>query len=196
MVLGKDIKTKGYLTKNLLDLIADACAVLEISIHYAWSTQLNNDRTEIMQPAEKYAFNIICMCWVEKQVVIDIYDRFLSVVTFVKYVSEAICFNSGKKFYKLNFQILTVFFEHYLRKEFKKRGGWKRLEKHILSRKYREYHDENASYHFVINDVPDDLKRKIRQSFVSMSEFLNVVPYEKINDLTQEVMLYIGTSLK
>ncbi|GFS48961.1 uncharacterized protein TNIN_280891 [Trichonephila inaurata madagascariensis] len=195
-VLGKDITTKGRLTKNLFfDLIADACAVLDISVHHAWSAQRSFFRTAVMQSAEEYVFNILCMCWVEKQVVTDIFDKTLSVVTFVKYMSEMVCFTTGRKFYKLNSQILTVFFENCLREDFKKRGGWKRLEKHILSRKYREFHDECAAYQFVVDDIPNYLKQKMRHSFVSMSGFPTELPYEKINDLTRKVMLSVGTSL-
>ncbi|GFU44329.1 uncharacterized protein TNCV_3617771 [Trichonephila clavipes] len=195
MVLGKDITRKGHLTKNLFDLIADAFAVLEISIHGAWSLQLSNNRRAMMQSAEKYVCNIMCMCWLEKTVVTDIYDRTLSVIALVKYMSEAIYFISGKRFYKLNSRILTVFFENCLREDFKKRGGWKRLEKHILSRKFREYHDECAAYHFVIDDIPDDLKRKIRLAFASTSGLPKEVPGERINYLTVEVMWSVGTSL-
>ncbi|GFT55503.1 uncharacterized protein TNCV_1326701 [Trichonephila clavipes] len=195
MIFGKDITPKGHLTNNLFDLIADAFAVLEISIHGAWSLQLSNNRRAMMQSAEKYVCNIMCMCWLEKTVVTDIYDRTLSVIALVKYMSEAIYFISGKRFYKLNSRILTVFFENCLREDFKKRGGWKRLEKHILSRKFREYHDECAAYHFVIDDIPDDLKRKIRLAFASTSGLPKEVPGERINYLTVEVMWSVGTSL-
>ncbi|GFQ89816.1 hypothetical protein TNCT_22851 [Trichonephila clavata] len=46
-----------------------------------------------------------------------------------------------------------------------------------------------------MDDIPDDLKRKIRQSFASKSEPPKVVPRERINDLTQEVISSVGTSL-
>ncbi|GFQ97417.1 uncharacterized protein TNCT_649141 [Trichonephila clavata] len=110
-------------------------------------------------------------------------------------MSEIIWFTTGKKLYQLNSRILTVFFENCLREDFKNRGGWKRLEKHILSRKYREYHNECAAYRFVMDDIPDDLKRKIRHSFASKSEPPKDVPRERINDLTQQVMSFVGTSL-
>ncbi|GFQ89822.1 uncharacterized protein TNCT_22891 [Trichonephila clavata] len=194
-VFCKDVTPKGPLTKNLLDLIADAFAVLEISIHIAWSKILGNERTVMMQSAQLYVWHIMNMCWGEKQMVIDIYDRTLSVIALVRYMSEIICFNTGKKFYKLNFRILTAFFENCLREDFKKRGGWKRLEKHILNRKYREYYNECATYGFLIDDIPYDLKVRIRHSFTSKSTFRMEVSNDMINDLTQEVMSFVGTSL-
>ncbi|GFQ78980.1 uncharacterized protein TNCT_472701 [Trichonephila clavata] len=130
-----------------------------------------------------------------ERVVTDTYDRTLSVVALVKYMSEKICFTTGKKFYKLDPRILTAFFDNCLRKDFKKRGGWNRLEKH-LNKKYREYRNECAAYGFVIDDIPDDLKLKIRHTFTSKSELLTEVPCERISDLyiTREVSS-VGTSL-
>ncbi|GFW43821.1 uncharacterized protein TNCV_2854541 [Trichonephila clavipes] len=173
MVLRKDITPMEPLTKDLFDLIGDTLAVLEISSHFACSKQLRYDQLAMMQSAERYVWNVMFLCCVEKEVVTDIYDRTLSVVALVKYTSEVISFTSGKKFYKLISWILTVFFENCLREGFKKRGGWKRLKKHILSRKYREYHDECAAYRFVIENIPHDIKRKIRLSFAYFPKHLS-----------------------
>ncbi|GFY38123.1 uncharacterized protein TNIN_64291 [Trichonephila inaurata madagascariensis] len=191
--LRKDITPKEHL-KDLFDLIGDALAVLEISIHFAWSKPLSYDQFAMMQSVQRYVWNVMFLCWAEKEEVTDIYDRTLSVVALVKYTSEVISFTSGKNFYKLNSRILTVFFESCLREDFKKRGGWKRLRKHILSRKYREYHEECAAHLFVIKDIPHDLKRKIRLSFANMPK-ITEAPRERIDDLTREVMSSVGTSL-
>ncbi|GFW43826.1 uncharacterized protein TNCV_2854591 [Trichonephila clavipes] len=195
MVLRKDITPMEPLTKDLIDLIGHAFAVLEIYISITRSKPLNYNMSAMIQSVKKYVWSIMFLCWVEKAVVTDIFDRTLSVVALVKYTSEVIYFISRKKFYKLNSRILTVFFENCLRVDFKKRGGWKRLGKHFLSRKYREYFDECANYRFVIGDMPDDLKRKIRQSFAYIPKLVREVPSERINDLTQEVMSSLGTFL-
>ncbi|GFY51259.1 uncharacterized protein TNIN_406761 [Trichonephila inaurata madagascariensis] len=195
MVLRKDITPKERLKKDLFDLIGDAFAVLEISIRITRSKPLSYNQLTMIQSVKEYVWCIMFLCWVEKEVVTDIYDRTLSVVALVKYTSEVISFTSGKNFYKLNSLILTVFFENCLRVDFKKRGGWKRLRKHILSRKYREYHEECAAYHFVIKNIPHDLKRKIRLSFAYFLKFRREVPIARINDLTREVMSSVGTSL-
>ncbi|GFU25114.1 uncharacterized protein TNCV_3360461 [Trichonephila clavipes] len=195
MVLVKDITPKGPLTKNLFYLIADTLDVLDISIHDAWSGHIGKERRAMMQSVKFYVWHVISMCWVEKLVVADIYDRTLSVVALVRFVSEMFWFTSGKKLYQLNSRILTVFFENSLKEDFKKRGGWKRLEKHILNRKYKEYHNKCAAYRFVFDAIPDDLKLEIRQSLVSRFDYPKELHSEKIDDLTQEVMSSIGFSL-
>ncbi|GFW43820.1 hypothetical protein TNCV_2854531 [Trichonephila clavipes] len=57
-------------------------------------------------------------------------------------------------------ELISVFELLETEEDVKKRGGLKRLKKHILSSKYREYNDEHAAYRLVIVDIPDDLKQK------------------------------------
>ncbi|GFQ90854.1 uncharacterized protein TNCT_593121 [Trichonephila clavata] len=134
-------------------------------------------------------------CWVP-----DIYDRFLIVITFVNYLEDMIYCTTAKKYYVLTPKILTVFFENVLKEDFKKRGGWKRLEKHILNKKYLEYHDECLAYDFVAEDIPKDLKRKLRDSYAPLCNSVPTIA-EIINsdfliqNLIREVLHSVDTSL-
>ncbi|GFS48960.1 uncharacterized protein TNIN_280881 [Trichonephila inaurata madagascariensis] len=191
----EEFTPKGPLTKDLIELIASSFNVIEIVIQEIWSNYIGKNRRSMIQSAEFYVWHTISMCWMEEQIVTDIYDRFLSTIVLVRYVTEMIYCPTGKKFYKLTSRILTVFFENSLREDFMKRGGWKRLGKHILNRKYHEYFNECAQYGFIIDFIPEDLKKKIRQSFSFITEISEDIPNEWIDDLTHQVMWSAGTSV-
>ncbi|GFQ89825.1 uncharacterized protein TNCT_22901 [Trichonephila clavata] len=195
LAFSQEFTPKGPLTKDLFDLLVRAFTVLEIVAQEIWAKPLATNRRYMMQSAELYVYHTLCMCWMEKQMITDIYDRFLSVIVLVRYTTEMTFCTTGKKFYKLTSRILNVFFENCLREDFMKRGGWKRLEKHILKRKYLEYYNECALYDFVTDFIPEDLKEKMRQSFSFTTEIPVLMPNEMISDLTLQVVSSVESSL-
>ncbi|GFU44333.1 uncharacterized protein TNCV_3617811 [Trichonephila clavipes] len=195
LAFNQEFTPKGPLIKDLIDLVVRAFKVIEIVLQEIWSKHIVKIRRSMIQSAEFYVWHTMCMCWMEEQFVTDIYDRFLSTIVLVRYITGMIYCTTNKKFYKLTSRILTVFFENSLWEDFMKHGGWKRLEKHILNRKYYEYFNECAQYDFIIDFIPEDLKKKIRRSFSFTTEMPEYIPNEWIADLTHQVMWSAGTSL-
>ncbi|GFV47696.1 uncharacterized protein TNCV_1708921 [Trichonephila clavipes] len=194
----KNSRPKEYFTKNLLDLLQQVFAVLEIVITDVWS-EFVNARLEVMVSSpQKYIRYMMIMCSAEVERYIDIYDRFLIVLSLVIFTAEMMFDVTRKPFNKLNPQILTVFFENVLREDFYKRGGWNRLEKHILSRKYTEYYKECLPYEFDFHNLPEDLKQRIRICFSPKLTSIScrVRRHERrFSNLTRKVMSYVDTSL-
>ncbi|GFS48958.1 uncharacterized protein TNIN_280871 [Trichonephila inaurata madagascariensis] len=174
----KDCKPKGYLTKSLLELLPKVFDVLEIVVKICWSNYIDENLQSMVDSAVAYVSYAMMGCWIERNTVPDIFDRFLIALTFVNYLADLIYCTTAKKYYKLTPKILTVFFENVLMEDFKKRGGWKRLEKHILSKNYLEYHYECSAYDFVYDNIPKDLKQKcekamrLREVLISVTIFL------------------------
>ncbi|GFT99910.1 uncharacterized protein TNCV_749581 [Trichonephila clavipes] len=135
----KDCKPKGPLTKSLLELLPKVFDVLEIGIKDCWPIYIDKNLKSIVASPELYVSHVMMMCWIEKNTTPDIYERFLIVLTLVKYVVDLVYHTSG--------------------------GGWKHLKKHILNKKYLEYYDECLSYDFVFDDIPKDLKQRMQDSY-------------------------------
>ncbi|GFV47701.1 uncharacterized protein TNCV_1708961 [Trichonephila clavipes] len=195
LTISKKLTAKGPLTKNLFDLIKKAFLVLEISIQETWSAYFNKNGTAMKQSAELYVWHTLSMCWMEQQIVTDTYDRFLSVIVLVRCITERLFCPTGKRFYKLTSQILTVFFENSLSEDFQKCGGWELLKEHILNKKYHEYYNECTNSRFCNCFIPKKLKLKISLLFTSTTELPKEVPCEWINDLTAKVLSSVSISL-
>ncbi|GFY49737.1 uncharacterized protein TNIN_106631 [Trichonephila inaurata madagascariensis] len=197
----KDCKPKGPLTKSLLEFLPKVFDVLEIGIKDCWSIYIDKNLKSIVASPELYVSHVMMMCWVEKNTTPDIYERFLIVLTLVKYMADLVYRTTAKKFYGLTSKILTVFFGNFLREDFNKRGGWKHLEKHILYKKYLEYYDECLLYDFVFDDIPKDLKQRMQDSYSPLqtlgSIFIrkNTINFNVIQDLIREVLRSVETSL-
>ncbi|GFQ71839.1 uncharacterized protein TNCT_713881 [Trichonephila clavata] len=197
----KDCKPKGLLTKRLLELLPKAFVVLEIVVKDCWSSYIDENLKTMVASPELYVSHIMMLCWIEKSTIPGIYDRFLIMFPLVKYVANRVYRSTAKKFYRLTSKILTVFFENVLREDFKKRGGWKRLEKHILNKKYLEYYDECLPYDFVIDDVPEDLKQRMRDSYSPLQTLdaifikKNTNNFNIMQDLIHEVLNSVETPL-
>ncbi|GFV47700.1 hypothetical protein TNCV_1708951 [Trichonephila clavipes] len=84
-----------------------------------------------------------------------------------------------------------------LKEDFYRRGGWKRLENYILNSKYIEYYYECLPYKFVMKDVPEHLKQRIRHSFSPKAVFYCKMGNKErqFSHLTREVMSYVDPSL-
>ncbi|GFQ69328.1 uncharacterized protein TNCT_63231 [Trichonephila clavata] len=131
---------KGALTENLFDIIAKAMHSLEDFIIYSWIESLKYN-SESVKDFETYILHVMMFCIEKKTLLNDIYERFINVCSLVTIIGLHTFFTTGKKFYKLTPRILTVFFEKALKEDFKKRGGWKRLEKYIMFQDYLEYNE-------------------------------------------------------
>ncbi|GFW29295.1 uncharacterized protein TNCV_742371 [Trichonephila clavipes] len=131
---------KGALTGNLFDIIAKAMHLLEDFIIYSWIESLNYN-SESVKDFEIYILHVMMFCIEKKTLINDIYERFIHVCALVTIIGLHTLFTTGKTFYKLTPRILTVFFEKALKEDFKKRGGWKRLEKYMMHQDYLEYHE-------------------------------------------------------
>ncbi|GFY78109.1 hypothetical protein TNIN_339901 [Trichonephila inaurata madagascariensis] len=128
----------GALTNNLFDIIAKAMHLFEAFIIWSWMESLEYN-SEKIKHFETYILYVMMFCIQKKTLIKDIYERFINVCSLVTVIGLHNLYTTGKKFYKLTPQILTVFFEKALKEDFKKRGGWKRLEKYIMSQDYLEY---------------------------------------------------------
>ncbi|GFY40363.1 hypothetical protein TNIN_137321 [Trichonephila inaurata madagascariensis] len=131
---------KGALTKNLFDIIAKAMHLLEDFIICSWIESLKCNSGSV-KDFEIYILHVMMFCIEKKTLIHDIYERFIHVCALVTVIGLHTLFTTGKKFYKLTPLILTVFFEKALKEDFRKRGGWKRLEKYMMQQDYLEYHE-------------------------------------------------------
>ncbi|GFQ69327.1 uncharacterized protein TNCT_63221 [Trichonephila clavata] len=131
---------KGALTENLFNIIVKAINLLEVFIICSWIESLEYN-SESIKDFETYILHVMMFCFEKKTLIKDIYERFINVCSLVTVIGLHTFFTTGKKFYKLTPRILTVFFEEALKEDFKKRGGWKRLEKYLMCKDYLEYYD-------------------------------------------------------
>ncbi|GFV12464.1 uncharacterized protein TNCV_1792431 [Trichonephila clavipes] len=187
-----DYKPKGPLTKNLMCMFPKVIAVLENLIMETWSLYLHRTRELMISSPEMYVSHIMLISYVEDQIVDNIFDKFLMVLTSVTHLAERINIATGINFYELTPRILTVYFEKALREDFSKCGGWKHLERHILSKKYNEIYDECVSLHFAISE---ELQQKMREIVSPPRPYfeISIPSYENIKhpiivDLTCQVI--------
>ncbi|GFR30267.1 uncharacterized protein TNCT_625801 [Trichonephila clavata] len=193
----KNWDPKGYLTENLLNLFPQVFAVLKVVVYEDWFGYVEVSRQTMASSPEEYISILMTMCHIEKKRYQNIYDRFLIVLSLVLFTQKMISDTTHKPFHRLIPQILIVFFENVLREDFYKRGGWNRLEKYILSRKYTEYYEECLSYKLILKDLPDHLKQRILHSFSLTEAFYCKIGSEgrRFSSLTREVMSYVDPSL-
>ncbi|GFW86826.1 uncharacterized protein TNCV_2809811 [Trichonephila clavipes] len=188
---------KGALTKNLFDIIAKAMHLFEDFIIWSWIESLEYN-SEKIKSFETYILYVMMFCIEKKTLIKDIYERFINVCSLVTVIGLHNLFTTGKTFYKLTPRILTVFFEKALKEDFKKRGGWKRLEKYIMRQYYLEYHEMLCGVPIPreeFDEIADEFTFHRRHVY---SRFL---PLEKetenqfASDLTVEVISSIEASL-
>ncbi|GFU77205.1 uncharacterized protein TNCV_152511 [Trichonephila clavipes] len=111
----KDCKPKGPLTKSLLELLPKVFEVLEIVVENCWLSYIDENLQSMVDSPASYVSHVMMTCWVERNTVPDIFDRFLIVLTFVNYVSDLIYCMTAKKYYRMTPKILTVLFENVLK---------------------------------------------------------------------------------
>ncbi|GFW29304.1 uncharacterized protein TNCV_742461 [Trichonephila clavipes] len=189
---------KGALTENLFDIIAKAMHLLEDFIIYSWIESLNYN-SESVQDFEIYILHVMMFCIETKTLINDIYERFIHVCALVTAVGLHTLFTIGKKFYKLTPRILTVFFEKALKEDFRKRGGWKRLEKYMMQQDYLEYHELICVEKIPCAEFDERLIAFTSHRKHVYSTFLlkrQVTEYNLASDLTRVVISCIESSLQ
>ncbi|GFV12478.1 uncharacterized protein TNCV_1792571 [Trichonephila clavipes] len=193
---------KGVLTENLFEAIAKSMFGIQSVLIASWCKRFEQDKKLMTSSAENYISQTIAFCSALKSVVTDIYERFVTVCAFVIFVGIYICYSTRKKFYQLTPRILTVFFEDELKEDFKKRGGWKRLERYLLSRDYLEYYEKFCVYVNCVETekriiMKNELLRFFNRRHFLNSSFYNFVGMGDQNTavLTNKVMSSIETSL-
>ncbi|GFR06350.1 uncharacterized protein TNCT_83781 [Trichonephila clavata] len=155
-----DYKPMGPLTENLISMFPKVIAVLQNLVMETWSIYLHRTRALMISSREMYVSHVMLISYVEDQIVGNIYDKFLMVLASVTHLAERINIATGMNFYELTPQILTVYFENALREDFNRSGGWKNLERHILSKKYNEIYNECVALYFATDE---ELQQKIRE---------------------------------
>ncbi|GFY43449.1 uncharacterized protein TNIN_488731 [Trichonephila inaurata madagascariensis] len=85
-----DYKPKGPLTKNLMCMFPKVIAVLENLIMETWSIYLHRTRELMISSPEMYVSHIMLISYVEDQIVDNIFDKFLMVLTSVTHLAERI----------------------------------------------------------------------------------------------------------
>ncbi|GFR22362.1 uncharacterized protein TNCT_159501 [Trichonephila clavata] len=193
---------KGLLTENLFDVMGKAMFGVQNVLVTSWCQRLEKDMEQMTSSAEKYISQTIMFCYALKSVISDIYERFITVCALVTLIGTYTCYRTRKKFYQLTPRILTVFFEDALKEDFKKRGGWKRLERYLLSQDYLEYY-ENFCISRNCNEMDKQiaLKQELlrffkRRNFL-YSSFFDFVQMgdQDTKILTNKVLSFIETSL-
>ncbi|GFT57625.1 uncharacterized protein NPIL_436441 [Nephila pilipes] len=193
----KNYKPKGPLTKTLLHVLPKALTVIEVKIKELCKDYLDKKLKCMELSQEKYVGHSIAICLLVNVMFNGIYDKFLFVISVVICTAEMAHASFGREFYKLTPLILNVFFERVLREDFDKRGGWKRLEKHIMNKKYNEYYDVLVVSKFTASD---ELLRKIEDIFLSdvSSNLIRKPPIQTLDEtidcLTREVISSVDTS--
>ncbi|GFR01140.1 hypothetical protein TNCT_457651 [Trichonephila clavata] len=132
---------KFVLTQNLFDIIAKAMYGLEDFFISIWLKDLKYHYEESIKDAETYILHVMIFCMDKKLIIDDAYEIFVNVCALVTAIGIRTFHTTSKRFYKLTPLILTVFFEKVLKEDFKKRGGWKRLEKYLMCQGYLEYYE-------------------------------------------------------
>ncbi|GFY40362.1 uncharacterized protein TNIN_137311 [Trichonephila inaurata madagascariensis] len=189
---------KEALTENLFDIIAKAMHLLEDFIIYSWIESLKYN-SETVKDFEIYILQVMMFCIEKKTLINDIYERFIHVCALVTVIGLHTLFTTGKKFYKLTPRILTVFFEKALKEDFRKRGGWKRLEKYMMQQDYLEYHELICVAKIPCVEFDERLIAFASQRRHVYSPFLfkrEEKEYDFASDLTVEVISFIEASLR
>ncbi|GFS54015.1 hypothetical protein NPIL_358731 [Nephila pilipes] len=196
----KDYKSKGPLTKSLLDSFRKVFAVQEISIKHNWSTYFEQIQPIAKSSPEHYVEYLIVMLFAEKDVLGNKYDRFLTILSAVVYSAKRMYYATGKNFFKFTPHVSSVFFENALREDFNQLGAWECLENNILSRKYNEYYEVLVASDF---NFDEERELKIRELLLSeqlpfssgVSEKEVYVNMSEVQYLTNKVMSRIEISL-
>ncbi|GFY50906.1 uncharacterized protein TNIN_161321 [Trichonephila inaurata madagascariensis] len=154
----------------------------------------------MLESPNSYVGGIMLLCCTENIAAVDIYDRFLNVFALVNYVTNMMFTTTGANFYELSSRVLTVFYEHVLRRDFDKRGGWKCLQKYIQDKKFVKYFHDCEKHNFVTDDFPKKLKLKIKDSFSSLSPSISRIYGREdeilsmANDLAKKVTSHVKIS--
>lgn len=201
----RTIVEKGPLTDNLFDVITKAMFEVQDMLIASWMEYLDKYKEIMTLHVQRYISHVIFICCTQKSVINDIYERFIIVCALVTVIGVHAYNTTGKKFYKLTPPILTVLFEKDLKKDFKKRGGWKSFEKYLMGQDYVEYYKTYSVflvYKDESKDIPIDIKEKMR-AFVTRRKYFNIHFSDeeiwqndsKIPSLISEVVNSIDASL-
>ncbi|GFY54864.1 hypothetical protein TNIN_297601 [Trichonephila inaurata madagascariensis] len=196
----KPFVAKGVLSKNLFIVINKVFFCLQDLIMTFWKQSLEHSNVPSIGSPRLFVKYLFAFCLARNRLIPDIYERFITVCASATVIGmDASCAN-GKKFYKLTPQILTVLFEKVLKKDFTKRGGWKRLEKYLMREDYLEYFEALCSYRRQTSeDIPAEMKGKLVEFATRRTQFfLRVCVWENnslVNDLTSEVFSSVDHSL-
>ncbi|GFT18841.1 uncharacterized protein NPIL_232911 [Nephila pilipes] len=190
---------KGDLTENLFDVITKAIYGLEDFVVGSWLEYVTKYDLLKTMSLEIYVSRIMMFCFNKKLVINNIHERFINICALVTGIGINIYNATGKKFYKLTPRILTAFFEKVLREDFKKRGGWKSLEKYLLSRDYVEYYETITTLMNEKNkDVLEEIDTKMME-FASRRKHLYlplpIIEEETNNSVISNLIVEVVSSI-
>lgn len=171
---------KGALTENLFDVITKTIHALEQFIITSYTKCFQDLNILTIECPEEYVKYGMMFCLTYKELINDIYERFISVCALAITMGINTFHTTGRKFYKLTPRILTVFFENNLKEDFKKRGGWKRLEKYLMRQDYLEF------YEALINFNRQQSKKNTSEIKEKMVNFVMRRKYMFVNQICVE----------
>ncbi|GFV12481.1 hypothetical protein TNCV_1792601 [Trichonephila clavipes] len=199
----KPFVVKGVLSENLFDVINKIFFCLQDLIRSSWQRSLAHSNVPSINSPRLFVKYLFVFCLAKSQLITDIYERFINVCASATVIGMDASSTNGKKFYKMTPRILIVLFEKVLKKDFTKRGGWKRLERYLICQDYLEYYEALSCYRRQsAREIPAEMKGKIidfsnrRQHFCE--SYVNVrggVNDSLITNLASEVFLELDHSL-
>ncbi|GFV12487.1 uncharacterized protein TNCV_1792661 [Trichonephila clavipes] len=156
---------KGVLTKYLFGTIVKAIYVLENAVASSWAVYLNTNHELMTYSPKLYVNHVMKICRLEKELIHDVFERFISVCALVTAIGIFTYRNTWKNFYKLTPLILGVFFENVLKEDFEKQGGWECFEQYLLHQGYADWYDKLRISESVadVANLPEEFQIKTKQ---------------------------------
>ncbi|GFY43455.1 uncharacterized protein TNIN_488791 [Trichonephila inaurata madagascariensis] len=172
---------KGALTVNLFNTITKSIHSLEDFALDFWMKYLHQCKLSIQSIPNfsMYITHIMMLC-LDNLDANDMYEKFINICATVIVSGIHAYRASGRTFYKLTPQILTVFFENVLKKDFKKQGGWESLEEYLVSY-YLDYDETDFVFQPCRGD--DDLLELREKTITFFSDKTDFSPFPNLMSL-------------
>ncbi|GFT18847.1 uncharacterized protein NPIL_232931 [Nephila pilipes] len=198
------IEPKGDLSIDLFNMMSKTMCVLEQSCAEPWMSVLTSLLRKVTLDPEIYCRQLMRFCQVEEGIASNINEKFINLFCVVNAIGVRMHGLTKKRFFMLSRYIVTVYYENNLKRDFKKYGGWKRLEKYLAAQNYTQFYDALQVY-LASNSNEDltpelkkilfsfDMKRKtIFSSGIDMEKYTND---QVTHDLTRQVVATIEASI-
>ncbi|GFQ93933.1 hypothetical protein TNCT_594151 [Trichonephila clavata] len=128
---------RGILTQDFLHLIMKAIWVRSNVLFSNEMFKFLDEFCDLVSSSspDTYIVHVVCLCQIVADITKDIHDRFISILSLVTSISALV---SRKYFdlYQLTPNILEVFYNAALKKEFYKQDGWNGLKRFLQNTEY------------------------------------------------------------
>lgn len=196
---------KGILTKDQFEIISKTFYVLGCILLFPWLKYLDEHSALMALSPKHYVSIVLKACFIENHLNCNIHESFISVCSLVTVIGKYIYTKTNRIFYRLTPLILTVFFENVMKKKFKRRGSWKRLEKYLARERFSDWYDSfESSMHLMdhFDVLPEEIRTKVKELTlrrkIVLASDMTIKGIEKeyqISHLTLKVISLVETSL-